>query len=657
MDGFTLLRNLPSYTGSAAYEGVELVAVAGNTGAVRIGLDAVVGSFVRRASEIPEGTSQQFSDGSITWDRSGIYTLNSHGWSKTPAYSGNWDDLTPTTRFLRVDDRMNLDTVEARNARESIGVLEADVDGGPGMVRLTDDICAIGRKVAPAHVVKGYVDGLVESYRSDYDCMHRMKACTCSIADTARCYAGLACTQADRAGMGASCAETMRTFAVNAAEGAECSRQNACLAARKACTLVGSIVTIDSEPRCGSVNAVSSGGVYAWSNNTFTGVNVFRAHSEDSDVHVSPADRARWDAAAAGGQSIDSDAVCMLHGWSRCGRIRNAGNGRLSMVSNGSVVFDASVSNGAGGAPATILAGGSVGICANGPDGAGGPFNIYARCARLNGNLLLDEGDISSMSVGDVQPGIVDACDIASYVSCCTQGVLNSVAGSYMRRDAACVARTGADNRFTGTNRFCGCVKVSSCKGVLLDEVASTASIPSNALYNSGGDLYWGTSKLNGQGGGEGGGDVYKDYDNTFTGINTFTDSVIIDNGGGLQLRKIAQDSPLSSSAVLYNKSCDLYWKTCRLTGLPAAARLSGGENVFNNSNMFCGDVRVFNAWGCGLKVLGCSEGRTVETRLLPASVSFDLGTNGFGRSVLCVRNCDSVRKLFFGGKEVLLAN
>lgn len=118
---FTLARDLPVYTGGA--EGVHCVAVLGNSRTVRMPASGLVDGCVKLwTGDAPADTSSEGATGHQYADGTGLYYNFDGAWGKAPVYYSNWDDLTGSTRFLRVDSAMSLSPAELSNARGTLGI-------------------------------------------------------------------------------------------------------------------------------------------------------------------------------------------------------------------------------------------------------------------------------------------------------------------------------------------------------------------------------------------------------------------------------------------------------------------------------------------------------------------------------------------------------
>lgn len=93
---------------------------------------------------IPTGPTDEGLPGQIVWDRECIYTFDGAHWGRTPraVSSGAWDDLYtpeggPSARFLLVSKSQSLTDLEKEQAQLNIGLLPATTESF-GIVRYTD---------------------------------------------------------------------------------------------------------------------------------------------------------------------------------------------------------------------------------------------------------------------------------------------------------------------------------------------------------------------------------------------------------------------------------------------------------------------------------------------------------------------------------------
>ena len=176
------------------------------------------------------------------------------------------------------------------------------------------------------------------------------------------------------------------------------------------------------------------------------------------------------------------------------------------------------------------------------------PATSYS--ATLNGERMLSAADV------DAVPMLYS---------------MNPVSSDGVRRKLAGKASLADDNVFTGTNDFqCG-LYMTRC----------TAMEPGKLSRNSCGDLYWGTSKLNDQSGG----DVYAAGCNVFTGTNSFRQGIYITDSSSMEPGKLSR-----------NSCGDLYWDCTKLNG--------GGDVYSDGCNVFTG----YNTFDSGANFSGCSS-------------------------------------------------
>lgn len=210
-------------------------------------------------------------------------------------------------------------------------------------------------------------------------------------------------------------------------------------------------------------------------------------------------------------------------------------------------------------------------------------------------------------------------------------------------------ARLDGSNVFTGENTFDYDVSLYGGKfftgGVWLYDGGSALQ-NDTYLMNHGGDLYWGRTRLNCQGGG----DVYTNRSNVFTSGNTFDGwSTVFNHGGNLRVNghMVINDDGTdlhSGSNRLQNHNGDLYWGATRLNGV--GAKLDGcneftESNVFNGNVSFGGNVSLFDRGHCVNYGLYNNNGDLYwgSTRLNGGGVKLDSCNVFTGRNVFTSHN------------------
>lgn len=268
----------------------------------------------------------------------------------------------------------------------------------------------------------------------------------------------------------------------------------------------------------------------------------------------------------------------------------------------------------------------------------------YYTLYRYNNDLYW--GDTKLNGGGDVH---LDSCNTFTATNTFERGI--KVLGG--TADFNCKTHFGSGICVFGDSRFeCGKTCFSnniSVAGIYVDPNASKSKC-NGTLTNQNGDLYWGTTKLNGGGGG--GGDVYTDRNNVFAGSNTFNGDVNLGNrgykvnsglynyngdlywgetklncqgGGGGEYASLCSDNVFYGDntfdsdttfnngarfgdqggqvgcSLLYKYNCDLYWGETKLNGgggegdvTAAGNNVFTGQNTFNNCTSFYGDNTYF---------------------------------------------------------------
>lgn len=148
-------RNLPVENATLG-TGDYLLAVKSNLRTVRIPLSALGIQGIDISLSPPTDPASPGLSGGFTWDDSGVYTYYNGVWGKTPRMMTNWDDYTPTTRFLRVDAHQELSDEEKSNARDNIGI-ESATTTKEGLVRLTSEVGSNDGGVVTEAQMRDYV--------------------------------------------------------------------------------------------------------------------------------------------------------------------------------------------------------------------------------------------------------------------------------------------------------------------------------------------------------------------------------------------------------------------------------------------------------------------------------------------------------------------
>lgn len=136
----------------------DIVAVLNNKDTVRVSWQSLTSNHISQTADIPAepGTTSDIAYITFAADETGIYANNGTSWTKSPAYSNNWEDLTVDTRFLLVNAPMQLGDSEVANARQSLRLDKATADE-LGLVKVLPVIST----ATTANSVKLDKDGLV----------------------------------------------------------------------------------------------------------------------------------------------------------------------------------------------------------------------------------------------------------------------------------------------------------------------------------------------------------------------------------------------------------------------------------------------------------------------------------------------------------------
>lgn len=329
------------------------------------------------------------------------------------------------------------------------------------------------------------------------------------------------------------------------------------------------------------------GDVYKDLNNVFTGVNTFNNHAVK---------------ATAGVEVGEADGESVEHTIYRSGDDLYWGSIKLNCQGGG---------------------GGDVYACSNNcftgvnrfwNDGGIILGNTAKSCSST---LKYDTGNLLWGACEVVVAGALDSYVTKTALSGCGYAKTSAL-NSYVTKTslAGCrFARLGCDNVFTGANVFNGggtfytwmefYGDATFHKHVNIEDGGSDLS-SAVRLQNHNGDLYWGTSKLNDQGGG---GDVYTFCSNVFTGSNTFSGDVTFNVGTYFNDRESN-----ASCNLLYNYNGDLYWGDNKLNGQGGG----GGDVTSVGNNCFTGFNKFYNSNGIAI---GTDSGNNKQLKYVSSSL------------------------------------
>ncbi len=133
-----LSRDLPPYTGTLG-DGDSILVIIKNTTLYRASASKLTENNVFWEHNAPSTSSSSGRPGSIAWDTTGIYTYVDGAWGKTPRYLGHWEDLTETSRFLRVDADQSLSSSEKQHGIKNLGI-DTSTETNAGVVKKVDII-------------------------------------------------------------------------------------------------------------------------------------------------------------------------------------------------------------------------------------------------------------------------------------------------------------------------------------------------------------------------------------------------------------------------------------------------------------------------------------------------------------------------------------
>lgn len=119
-----LSRDLPPYTGTLS-DGDSILVLVGNRTLNRASSSKLFSHSVFYIESVPDNPSSPGTLAGMTWDSGGVYTYLDGEWGKSPRFTGHWEDLTETSRFLRVDDVQELTFKEQQQAIQNLGITEA----------------------------------------------------------------------------------------------------------------------------------------------------------------------------------------------------------------------------------------------------------------------------------------------------------------------------------------------------------------------------------------------------------------------------------------------------------------------------------------------------------------------------------------------------
>lgn len=576
----TLLRDLPVQSGSVDPHGVHVVAVVDGRYARRVPLDSVQDVFVSRDANVPSSYDSP-SNGDMAWDSTGLYVHTDAGWGKTMLYCSNWPDLTPTTRFLRVDAVMSLSGTEAGNALASLGIVDA-TDSLRGLVRLAGSMLD-GSAVPTAATVAAYVAGELQGVRDDVAAVEVMRDEVAGMLQDVGSLESSVRSMRDDVVEASSEVHADMSRAETAASGATASAQaarEAMEAAEAAADRAEAAVEFDEVATQGSRKAVRSGGLY----DEFAGVRAsvqdvdcaLDAHAGDSVVHITQEERERWNAGGGGGGLTPEQQTV------------------LDRLVGGAVAGEFSVWSAAG-PPSSATIRSYIGSSGTALDLSADSVYI-ASCTGVSvgGGLEVDGSPVLTRAMLGAFPGdgvyerdgVATVSDARAYITRSISESAGTVLANYvpLHGSSRITGNLSLDGRLLASAGLFG-----SCLCLSGGGIGMAASLPpyqfrEPRLHRRANDLYWGSCRLNGQ---SAGGDVTADGDNYFTGDNTFKEPLTLESNA------------LQSSAALYSHGGHLYWGSCRLD--KAGGGGGGGDvytdttNCFTGVNRFqCHDVAVY---------------------------------------------------------------
>lgn len=576
----TLLRDLPVQSGSVDPHGVHVVAVVDGRYARRVPLDSVQDVFVSRDANVPSSYDSP-SNGDMAWDSTGLYVHTDAGWGKTMLYCSNWPDLTPTTRFLRVDAVMSLSGTEVGNALSSLGIGDA-TDSLRGLVRLAGSMLD-GAAVPTAATVAAYVAGELQGVRDDVAAVEVMRDEVAGMLQDVGSLESSVRSMRDDVVEASSEVHADMSRAETAASGATASAQaarEAMEAAEAAADRAEAAVEFDEVATQGSRKAVRSGGLY----DEFAGVRAsvqdvdcaLDAHAGDSVVHITQEERERWNAGGGGGGLTPEQQTV------------------LDRLVGGAVAGEFSVWSAAG-PPSSATIRSYIGSSGTALDLSADSVYI-ASCTGVSvgGGLEVDGSPVLTRAMLGAFPGdgvyerdgVATVSDARAYITRSISESAGTVLANYvpLHGSSRITGNLSLDGRLLASAGLFGSCLCLSGGGIGMAASPPPYQFREPRLHRRANDLYWGSCRLNGQ---SAGGDVTADGDNYFTGDNTFKEPLTLESNA------------LQSSAALYNHGGHLYWGSCRLD--KAGGGGGGGDvytdttNCFTGVNRFqCHDVAVY---------------------------------------------------------------
>lgn len=139
----TLLRDLPQLAITPDAK-TTIPVVQDNVLTGRLSWELWTAELAKLKGNSPTEPATSGDEGYFAADNTGIYAYKNGAWHKAPVYNDKWDDLTINTRFLLVNESMDLSDEEIANARASLKIHIA-TQTEPGLVRAMtqaeQDVC------------------------------------------------------------------------------------------------------------------------------------------------------------------------------------------------------------------------------------------------------------------------------------------------------------------------------------------------------------------------------------------------------------------------------------------------------------------------------------------------------------------------------------
>lgn len=129
----TLLRDLPQLAITPDAK-TTIPVVQDNVLTGRLSWELWTAELAKLKGNSPTEPVTPGNEGYFAADNTGIYAYKNGEWHKAPVYNDKWDDLTINTRFLLVNESMDLSNEEIANARASLKIHIA-TQTEPGLVR------------------------------------------------------------------------------------------------------------------------------------------------------------------------------------------------------------------------------------------------------------------------------------------------------------------------------------------------------------------------------------------------------------------------------------------------------------------------------------------------------------------------------------------